>query len=524
MSHVRWQRGWDLPRIPRFGGGEAPLYLEALFALAFVEQKVGWTSIPASFPTYLGLKDMSRRSVEFVLGLTVNEMEVNRQRVEAQLGACRERWKALVEEAHRLAEVASGRVDGLPVDPDLSWDESSSFLAIPEGDDWLDIDELASALKLELRVASERTVPTAESDNTAVETELGEVLDGLNRSRVVRSELLGGLNIERAQLRATVRQLRSIEEDLQRHKDAAKILSLGGEVGAALGADRCPTCHQDVTDSLLPPDSIEHPMSLDENKDFLLKQRDLFQNLQARGEDLVERQEKEHALLSERISRDYARVRALQDTLASASTTPSTAAIQKRVELQARLDTLAKVSLAFSRVSSSLETVREDFRAAKAEAEKLPPVGLPAEDQVRLRSLTASIVRQLDAYGFSTFPASKLQLAEDTYRPMRADFEFGFELSASDAIRLKWAYQLGLLEVTHGLDGAHHPGLLVFDEPRQQETDKVSFHELIAHASRVSSELQVIFTTSEDKPMLHRAVEGLELNLIDFPGYLLQPR
>ena len=78
--------------------------------------------------------------------------------------------------------------------------------------------------------------------------------------------------------------------------------------------------------------------------------------------------------------------------------------------------------------------------------------------------------------------------------------------------------------MTHGLDGAHHPGLLVFDEPRQQETDKVSFHELIAHASRVSSELQVIFTTSEDKPKLHQAVEGLYLHLIDFPGYLLQPR
>ena len=59
-------------------------------------------------------------------------------------------------------------------------------------------------------------------------------------------------------------------------------------------------------------------------------------------------------LLGERIARSYARQRALQDTLGSASETPSTAAIQHRVELQARLDSLGKVNAAFSRIISHL--------------------------------------------------------------------------------------------------------------------------------------------------------------------------
>lgn len=517
--------GWDLPQIPRWSGGDSPLYLEALFPLFFVEQKVGWSAIPANFPTYLGLKDMPRRSVEYVMGLKVNEIEVDRQHIEAKIVACRERWASLVEEAYRLAELVSGRVEGIPTDPNLNWEpELSSHLSIPEGKGWVEINEIASKIRLDLKVEKERSIPTAKDDGDSVEQELSMILEELAEFRAVRHDLMGSLGTERAQLRATRRQLNSIEEDLQRHKDATKILSIGGDIGVALGSERCPTCHQDVNDSLLPPDAIDQPMSLEENRDFLLKQRDLFRNLESRGKVIIDKQENEFTLLVERINQSYARSRALQDTQSSASSTPSTAAIQRRVELQARLESLKKVDFAFGKLLSELTVLREDFRGIKADEAKLPSKGLPSGDKARLEALTASITNQLVEYGFSTFRPSDIQVSEETYRPIREGFEIGFELSASDAIRLKWAYQLALLEVTQTLTGAHHPGLLIFDEPRQQETARLSFHRLIARASKVALGLQVIFTTSEHKETLHEAIEGLDLNLIDLPGFLLQPR
>lgn len=39
--------------------------------------------------------------------------------------------------------------------------------------------------------------------------------------------------------------------------------------------------------------------------------------------------------------------------------------------------------------------------------------------------------------------------------------------SASDAIRVVWAYLLGMLEVARVKD-TNHPEFLVFDEPKQQ--------------------------------------------------------
>jgi hypothetical protein len=64
---------------------------------------------------------------------------------------------------------------------------------------------------------------------------------------------------------------------------------------------------------------------------------------------------------------------------------------------------------------------------------------------------------------------------------------------------------------------------LIFDEPRQQEADPVSFEALIRNASSYTEEGgQILFATSETPEDLRRALEGLEVNLIHFEGFLLQ--
>jgi len=517
--------GWDLPKIPRHQGSESPLYLEAIFALAFVEQKAGWSVLPANFPTYMGLKDMPRRAVEYVLGLRAYEIEVARDRVSSWLRSIRQQWIALSEEVHRVAESVEGHVEGLPSEPDLAWGGFDEVgLLLPLGEEWTDVDTHLDSLHIELAEARSRGVPRASEQADEVEVELQAVTEEIGRLQSLRHELIGGLNLERGQLRATERKLSSIEEDLSRHKDIEKILALGGERGSILKPDRCPTCQQEIDDSLLLPGTIEHPMGIEDNRDFLLKQKYLFQTLQARGKALLEKKRLEVSRLNETLSRLRSRTRALEETLSSAGETPSIAAIERRVELEGRIESLKRIKQAVQKVLGALEKVYEEYRRAKLEQKQLPKSGLPAEDRRRLVLLRESIVEQLREYDFSTFGPDEIQVSEEHYRPIREGFEIGFELSASDAIRLKWAYQLALLEVSATLEGTHHPGILFLDEPRQQETAPVSFHKLIARASRISPKLQVIFTTSEEKATLREAVAGLSLNLVDVSGYLLQPR
>jgi len=152
--------------------------------------------------------------------------------------------------------------------------------------------------------------------------------------------------------------------------------------------------------------------------------------------------------------------------------------------------------------------------------------GLPAErlsdgDLRKIRSLETSIRTQLARYGFITFPPKDLTVSDDTYRPEKEGFEIGFELSASDSIRLKWAYQLGLLDVSRA-SATNHPGLVVFDEPRQQEAAETSVAGLLAESARIAtSGAQILIATSEDLATVKKFVANVDCQLLVFERRLI---
>jgi hypothetical protein len=66
--------GWNLPTVPTLEGKEAPLYPAVFFPTWFVEQKKGWTSIQATTPLFLKIKEAKKRSIEFILALETNSI------------------------------------------------------------------------------------------------------------------------------------------------------------------------------------------------------------------------------------------------------------------------------------------------------------------------------------------------------------------------------------------------------------------------------------------------------------------
>lgn len=138
-----------------------------------------------------------------------------------------------------------------------------------------------------------------------------------------------------------------------------------------------------------------------------------------------------------------------------------------------------------------------------------------------MNKLETSIRSQLVEYQFNTFSPAALTVSEDTYRPEKEGFEIGFELSASDTIRLKWAYQLGLLDVAM-TSGTNHPHILVMDEPRQQEAAEVSVAGLFSEAARVAAKgSQILIATSERLESVESALRGKKCQLIKFDGRLI---
>ncbi len=70
----------------------------------------------------------------------------------------------------------------------------------------------------------------------------------------------------------------------------------------------------------------------------------------------------------------------------------------------------------------------------------------------------------------------------------------------------------------------NHPGLVVFDEPRQQEAAEASVAGLLSEASRIANgRSQILIATSEDLPKVKGFLEGIECQLLVFDGKMIAP-
>jgi hypothetical protein len=312
-----------------------------------------------------------------------------------------------------------------------------------------------------------------------------------------------------------------LEEDLQKNLDAQKLRNLGSTISETLSADHCPTCAQPIADTLLAQKVGAAIMPVEQNIQYIRAQRGIFQRLSNQADKAIAELERELIVATTELNDASARLRALRADLLAASGTPSIAALEDRIRSQARLAGLEDAWQRFEQQKAALETLSKDYAQLLAARGTLPRDRISAQDKENLSAMERLVREQTAAYGFQTFPPEELEISVESYRPQREGFEIGFEMSASDTIRLKWAYQLALLEAARSRK-THHPGLVIFDEPQQQKTAKISFRKLLERAafSRAAAQ-QVIFATSEERTELEGFLSGIECHYIPFEDYIL---
>jgi hypothetical protein len=249
----------------------------------------------------------------------------------------------------------------------------------------------------------------------------------------------------------------------------------------------------------------------------------MFEDILVREEEALRSLDQTAAHTDKELADLYARIRTIRTDLISPNAAPSAAAVEERIRIESRIAELQGIQSALEDAIEELKTLSQTYSDLLREQDALPADKMSIDDKRKLKELTSLVRQQAEQFDFSTFDPNEVSISEDTYRPQKEGFEIGFETSASDAIRLKWAYQLGLLEL-NTIETTNHPGMLVFDEPRQQSSAKVSFESLLKRAASTKKrDQQVIFSTSEDLQNLQRITAGLDCSEHIFTGYLIQP-
>ncbi|MGA8352558.1 MAG: hypothetical protein WB698_00130 [Solirubrobacteraceae bacterium] len=377
---------------------------------------------------------------------------------------------------------------------------------------------------MRLRELTDREIPTVKAAAAAVEQRLAELESEHRRLAAAQSGLVRELDADEADIRRIEERLESLRIDRQRHLDAERVVKLGGTPASELSDGHCPTCDQDWPVDLLGGrrEDGEPVMAIAEH--LLLieqEQRSLQALLKGTNATLLERGARDRAV-RQRLAELRADIRAHRETLLGDAKRPSVAAIREQLLLEDRLARLEAVRLDLVGIEEDLASLSEEYRGVHAALAEMSASDLSERDLERLAEFRDVFLDQLAGYGFRSLDG--VGLSEETYLPERKGFDLTHEVSASDTIRLIWAYLLGLMQTSEA-DGVNHPGLLVLDEPGQHDIEDESLAAFLARAARsIKTGGQVIVTITRSVSRI--TSDGLEgANVIDFGDreHVLQP-
>ena len=494
--------GWELPSVPRYNDVDCPLYLEAIFPLFYVEQKLGWGKLPARYPTYLGIRDLARRTVEFVLGLDAYNIAIEKVAVQDEINRIRGQWSTLRTRMGKIAAPAAGIVDGVPSEPVASWPlQIPPRITIYRGDTWLHLQQHLNEVRNRLTELKAQQVPTAGEAQTRVGAELQELEGRLAEREAATSKLVEQIESDRSESNALEARIQAIQDDLRKHKDIGRLKKLGSsDEDPGIGVGVCPTCHQEIPETFLDTGRKAVAMSVEQNIQFLNEQLQLFNAVLSNARQSIEGSEVQAYAHRAEIESLRQQIRSLRETAVSPGQAPSIDAIAERFRLEQRVSTMEYVLNNFEDAMAEFAQLAEEWNAVEERRARLPKGALSDTDEKKIGALESALRNQLRTYHMESLDPEALGISRGNYEPETSGLNLSADVSASDLIRMQWAYLLGLLEAGRGFS-TNHPGLLMMDEPQQQSVQEEDFRAMIRHATSLKN-TQVIIATSDESPAL----------------------
>lgn len=166
--------GWTLPEVSRFDGSETILYLECIFPLFVVEQKHGWSGIQSRLPTHFGIREMGKRSIEFVLRLDSYAIAQKRQRIREDLTRLNTKWERSVRDFDAKVGALGSVVRGLPSAPRASWPgKSMADVLIFRDNEWVSLGVAEEKDRQKLAALSAEEIPSTSADAPRITAQIG---------------------------------------------------------------------------------------------------------------------------------------------------------------------------------------------------------------------------------------------------------------------------------------------------------------------------------------------------------------
>ena len=499
----------ELPLVRTSDGNERKLYLQVVFSSMCIEQKHGWSDILSGIPIF-GIREPKKRVVEYIIGLDTLKNEKEKERLNVVKTQLERDWGQLVLETQRSVYSESCEIHNLPVHPRVlsSNDYERICITVVGGVSITDESERLRSEYDGLRQLQPRVLDNFEALSIELSETQTKMFDFENNLREITINLA---NINEV-IKRLATDLDIINSDIRNNKDAARLQKFGSEAtDGEISAEICPTCKQHINDNLLTADPTSSFMAIDDNIRHLEEQKkmlvfSLSSRENYRGKLQREKEDIEVRLLT---------LRRLAQTLRSdlhttTDTEASEAMVLKRVEITDRLERLSKLQNVIAATLDRLKELSNEWKMYLAQKEKLPKHAISDSDSEKIKLLEQKFIANLERYNYSSLSSlDGIEIAEESLLPTIDGFDMKFDSSASDNIRVIWAFTMALLQVSIEKNG-NHPRVIIFDEPGQQSIVPEDMKSFIDSAVELGKSCQIITALTLNSNELINIVDGLE--------------
>ncbi|PAP79220.1 hypothetical protein B1759_12780 [Rubrivirga sp. SAORIC476] len=516
----------ELPKVATYRGSESILYLECLASLMFIEQVRGWSAIQATTPTAFGIQNVKKAATEYLLDLDIRDVERLKKEVEIEKDQVRSEWKTMRAAVEYLARQSGGVVANLSEVPIVEFNDELDFIFIPtpSGEEWVSLQDHMQVIRSEheeIQVAVQGDIAYASSEQTMLAEKLHQLETRLLFSEAALDAERSDLFSEEASLSQLEQQIESIESDIVRNADAIKLKSYGASVDDLISLDECPTCHQGIANVLLEQGDGVSPMTIEENIQFLKQQRVAALVVLDKSRTATEARRAIVATHQVRVNELRVSIRDLKSQLTAGVDLPDLSLLRKLVQLDETIRHLEQVYEETLSLSVKASGLSNDWREILVRENALPRFLFSDEDEAKLAHFTESFRDNIINFEFGSDDPMSIDISRDSYRPTKDDFEMIYDASASDNIRIIWAYTIAMLETSIQFS-TNHWGILFFDEPAQQQVSDGSRDSFYSKLSGLeSSDYQCIVTTSESRDYFESSLADREYSLTDFDSFII---
>ncbi|MCY1212670.1 hypothetical protein D9M68_282220 [compost metagenome] len=508
--------GWTLPDVVTFEGKETKLYLECIFPLFFIEQKRGWSEIQANIPTNYGIRNVKKNAAEFCLGFDSFEQEKKIFLLKAKVDAAEIEWDKTRSSADSIADFNTVRVNKLPeiektkgkAHVNFSYLENGIFISLH--------DQESSLKKLIASLNKEITEKQPNSEQIEAQNSIIRTLqrESERTSRSIENSLLS--------MSENDKKISTLKHDLDQYQQLRRLKSVGSDIEKYLDASKCPICDTAMHDTLGSSSTQRNPMTLEENIEFLKNQIDFFNSIKNKTVAEIQNLQASSKLITSRLNVEQDKLNELRSDFEDIHGATKSI-LREKIQAEILLKEVEKLQASEKSINEQLQRVQNDWNTA-SDALKLVRRNLSTSNKYATISKLEDIIRKnLESFQFNHAAINTITVSHQTLRPEQEGYDIVAETSASDYIRVIWAYTLGLLELAGSEKEIKHGGFVVFDEPRQHEASKVSFVSLIEKASASKAYGgQVIFATSMERSELEGVCSERDLSINFFDDYILK--